>query len=46
MTMLEPAYADIRDAVRALCADFPGACWRELDARMAYSAAFDDAPFA
>ena len=41
--MLEPDYADIRDAVRALCADFPGSYWRDLDARMEYPTAFVDA---
>ena len=41
--MLEPDYPDIRDAVRALCADFPGAYWRDLDARMEYPTAFVDA---
>ena len=30
----------IRDAVAALCADFPGEYWRELDERRAYPEAF------
>jgi acyl-CoA dehydrogenase len=31
---------DIRDAIRAVCADFPDAYWRELDARRAYPTEF------
>jgi acyl-CoA dehydrogenase len=34
------AYAEIRDAVRALCRDFPGEYWRELDSRRAYPEKF------
>ncbi|MEE8308065.1 MAG: acyl-CoA dehydrogenase family protein, partial [Gammaproteobacteria bacterium] len=30
----------IRDAVAALCADFPGEYWRELDEKRAYPEAF------
>ncbi|HEX2256444.1 MAG TPA: acyl-CoA dehydrogenase family protein, partial [Afifellaceae bacterium] len=30
----------IREAVRALCADYPGPYWRELDERRAYPEAF------
>lgn len=33
-------YAEIRDAVRALCRDFPGEYWRELDSRRAYPEKF------
>ena len=33
----------IRDAVRALCAGFPGAYWRELDRTRAYPTAFVEA---
>jgi alkylation response protein AidB-like acyl-CoA dehydrogenase len=32
--------AEIREAVRALCARFPGPYWRELDRRRAYPAEF------
>jgi len=31
---------DIRDGVRALCADFPDAYWRDVDAQKAYPTAF------
>ena len=37
------AYQDIRDAVRALCAEFPDAYHREVDSRRAYPEAFVDA---
>lgn len=37
---LDEDYADIRAAVRELCADFPGAYWRALDAESAYPDAF------
>ena len=46
MTTLAPqdhAYTDIRDAVRALCAEFPDAYHREVDSRRAYPEAFVDA---
>src|SRR5205809_523984 len=33
-------YADIRDAVAKLCAQFPGEYWRKLDREMAYPSAF------
>jgi len=33
-------YPEIRDSVRRICADFPGAYWRDLDAREAYPAEF------
>jgi acyl-CoA dehydrogenase len=36
-------HAEIRDAVRALCAGFPGAYFREIDAQRAYPEAFVDA---
>ena len=35
--------ASIRAAVRALCADFPGEYWRQLDRERAYPTAFVDA---
>ncbi len=37
------AYTDIRDAIRALCAEFPDAYHREVDSRRAYPEAFVDA---
>ena len=44
MTSPEPdEYADIRDAVAKLCAQFPGEYWRKLDREMAYPKAFVDA---
>src|SRR5690349_14300205 len=36
-------YADIRDAVAKLCAQYPGEYWRRLDREMAYPSAFVDA---
>lgn len=33
-------YPEIRASVRQICADFPGAYWRELDARQDYPEAF------
>ncbi len=36
-------YADIRDAVAKLCADFPGEYWRKLDREMAYPQVFVNA---
>ena len=33
-------FQDIRDAVRALCADFPGEYWRKLDSQRAYPTEF------
>ena len=36
-------YADIRDAVAKLCAQFPGEYWRKLDREMTYPSAFVDA---
>ena len=38
--MTETDLAPIRDAVRALCADFPGAYWRKLDRERAYPEEF------
>lgn len=35
--------AEIRRAVRSLCADFPGEYWRALDREMAYPSGFVDA---
>src|ERR1700743_2270624 len=44
MTTPEPdEFADIRDAVAKLCAQFPGEYWRKLDREMAYPSAFVDA---
>ncbi|MBR1121222.1 acyl-CoA/acyl-ACP dehydrogenase [Bradyrhizobium lablabi] len=36
-------YADIRDAVAKLCAQFPGEYWRKLDREMAYPSDFVNA---
>ena len=36
-------YPEIRDSVRRICADFPGAYWRDLDAREAYPTEFVNA---
>ena len=36
-------YADIRDSVAKLCAQYPGEYWRKLDREMAYPSAFVDA---
>src|SRR3954452_13202965 len=36
-------YADIRDAVAKLCAQFPGEYWRKLDRPMVYPSEFVDA---
>ena len=33
-------YADIRESVRAICANFPGAYWRDLEDQQAYPEAF------
>ena len=37
------SYAEIRESVRALCAQFPASYWRELDRDRAYPKAFVDA---
>src|SRR6266481_1204564 len=43
MTTQEPQdeYADIRDAVAKLCAQFPGEYWRKLDRQMVYPSELD-----
>jgi acyl-CoA dehydrogenase len=33
-------YAEIRESVRKICADFPGAYWRDLEERLAYPTEF------
>ncbi|WP_442594590.1 acyl-CoA dehydrogenase family protein [Parapusillimonas sp. JC17] len=33
-------YSDIRESVRRICADFPGAYWRDLDERQGYPSEF------
>jgi len=38
--ILDEDYPDIREGVRRICADFPGAYWRELDERSAYPSEF------
>ncbi len=43
MTQETESYAEIRAAVRALCANFPDAYFRELDEARAYPEAFVDA---
>jgi acyl-CoA dehydrogenase len=42
MTSFDPAHehAEIREGVAKVCADFPGAYWRDLDQRRAYPDAF------
>src|SRR6201747_611304 len=42
-TSEQDEFADIRDAVAKLCAQFPGEYWRKLDREMAYPSAFVDA---
>jgi acyl-CoA dehydrogenase len=37
---LDDDYPEIRDSVRRICADFPGAYWRKLDDEEAYPSAF------
>jgi acyl-CoA dehydrogenase len=39
---LGPDWPEIREAVRTLCADFPGSYWRELEDQDAYPEAFVD----
>jgi acyl-CoA dehydrogenase len=41
--MMDEDYLEIRDAVRKLCADFPGEYWRRLDRENRYPAEFVDA---
>ena len=36
----EEDFRDIRESVSKLCADFPGAYWRQLDAERAYPTEF------
>ena len=45
MTSFHPTaeYQDIRDGVAAVCAEYPGSYWRDLDARRAYPKEFVDA---
>ena len=38
--MSQESFPEIRDAVRKLCARFPGAYWRELDRQRAYPTGF------
>ena len=42
MTSFDPTadYAEIRDGVARICAEFPGSYWRDLDARRAYPTEF------
>jgi acyl-CoA dehydrogenase len=40
MLELGEDYPEIREAVRRICADFPGAYWRDLEAREAYPTEF------
>jgi acyl-CoA dehydrogenase len=40
MVDLDEDYQDIREGVRALCAQFPGSYWRDLDQREAYPTEF------
>jgi acyl-CoA dehydrogenase len=42
-TEQQDEFADIREAVAKLCAQFPGEYWRKLDREMAYPKAFVDA---
>lgn len=37
---LDEDYSEIRESVRRICADFPGAYWRDLDEREAYPSEF------
>ncbi len=43
MTHAEDRYQDIREAVRALCANFPDAYFRQIDTERGYPEAFVDA---
>jgi hypothetical protein len=40
MTPEDRSHQDIRDAVRRLCARFPGSYWQALDRERAYPAEF------
>ena len=39
-TSVEPSFPEIREAVRKLCADFPGEYWRALDRERTYPTEF------
>ena len=43
MPMTETTHTDLRDAIRALCAEFPDEYFRKVDAERAYPAEFVDA---
>ena len=43
MNFLEDSYQDIREGVRALCAQFPADYHRQIDEARAYPEAFVDA---
>jgi acyl-CoA dehydrogenase len=43
MSMHQNSYEDIRDAVRALCAEFPAEYFRQIDQQRGYPAKFVDA---
>ncbi len=43
MPMIETTHTDLRDAIRALCAEFPDEYFRKVDAERAYPAEFVDA---
>ncbi len=43
MTSEAASFADVRKSVRALCAQYPGSYWRELDRERAYPKAFVEA---
>ncbi len=43
MEEIEESFPDIREAVRRLCAGFPGAYWQALDRERAYPTAFVEA---
>jgi acyl-CoA dehydrogenase len=43
MTFEAASFADVRKSVRALCAQFPGSYWRELDRERGYPKAFVEA---
>ncbi|WP_020185116.1 acyl-CoA dehydrogenase family protein [Methylopila sp. 73B] len=42
-TAARETYAEIRESVAKLCAQFPGAYWRDLDREMTYPSAFVEA---
>ncbi len=43
MPMIETTHTDLRDAIRALCAEFPDEYFRKVDAERAYPVEFVDA---